>query len=117
MLKILLSLLLAAGPAVTFDKTVHDFGTVTVKDGALACTFTLTNSGDEDIYIQAVVSSCGCTGVQWTKTKIEPGSTGTIEATYSNDEGPYPFDKTLTVYTTAAKKPIVLHLRGTVKKK
>ena len=40
----------------------------------------------------------------------------TVTATYTNDEGPYPFDKSLTVYTSAQKKPIVLHLRGTVVK-
>ena len=39
-----------------------------------------------------------------------------ITATYSNDEGTGTFDKTLTVYTSAQKKPIILHLKGTVTK-
>lgn len=108
---------MSVGPTAVFDKTVHDFGKVTLKDGSLSCTFTVTNGGDEPLLIQAVVSSCGCTGVKWTRTPVKPGETGTIEATYSNDEGPYPFDKTLTVYTSADKKPVVLHLRGIVKKK
>lgn len=43
--------------------------------------------------------------------------TGTISATYSNDEGPYPFDKTLTVYFSDVKKPVVLRLRGVVRAK
>ena len=107
----------AAGPEADFDKTVHDFGKVTVKDGPLSCNFTVTNTGDTPLLIQSVVSSCGCTDVKWTRAEIAPGGTGTIEATYSNDEGPYPFDKSLTVYTSAAKKPVVLHLRGIVKKK
>ena len=121
MLKILISLLVAAaltgGPEVSFDKTVHDFGKVSLRDGMLSCTFTVTNTGDEKMYIQTVMSSCGCTDVKWTRTAIGPGESGTIEATYSNDEGPYPFDKTLTVYTTVTKKPTVLHLRGVVRKK
>ena len=117
MLKILVTLLLAASPLVSFDKTVHDFGTVTLKDGTLSCTFTLANNSEEDICIYAVVSSCGCTGVKWTRTAISPGASGIIEATYSNDEGPYPFDKTLTVYISGEKKPTVLHIRGVVKKK
>lgn len=108
---------IAAGPEVEFDKIVHDFGRVTVGDGALSCSFIVTNTGDSPLLIQSVVSSCGCTDVKWTRTEIAPGGTGTIEATYSNDEGPYPFDKSLTVYTSAARKPVVLHLRGIVKKK
>mgnify|MGYP003315708152 CR=1 FL=1 len=116
---IILAILAAAasGPRAAFDKTVHDFGKVTLKDGALSCTFTVTNEGDDDLLIESVVSSCGCTDVKWTRTAIGPGESGTIEATYSNDEGPYPFDKTLTVYTSDKERPSVLHIRGTVRKK
>lgn len=100
-----------------FDKTVHDFGTITQRDGEQECSFTLTNIGENPLLIEAVVSSCGCTSVEWTRTAIAPGAKGTISAAYSNDEGPYPFDKTLTVYLDGAQKPIVLHLRGEVVKK
>ena len=64
----------------------------------------------------AVVPSCGCTDVVWPREAIAPGKTGVITATYSNDEGAGTFDKTLTVYTSAQKKPIILHLKGTVTK-
>lgn len=112
---ILLALAISAGP-VQFDKTVHDFGTIQPKDGPQTCTFTLTNGSEEDLSIFAVVSSCGCTDVKWTRTAIAPGAKGTVVATYTNEDGPYPFDKTLTVYTSAQKKPIVLHIKGVVKK-
>ena len=105
------------GPQAVLDEVVHDFGKVRVCDGPLSCKFTVSNTGDEPLYIQSVVSSCGCTEVKWTRTGIEPGDSGVIEAVYSNDEGPYPFDKTLVVYTNAGPKPIVLHIRGIVRKK
>lgn len=108
---------MSAGPGAVFESTVHDFGKVTVADGPLSCTFTVTNDGDDTLYIRTVVSSCGCTSVTWTRTGIAPGESGVIEATFSNDEGPYPFDKVLTVYTTADSRPVILHLRGIVKKK
>ena len=41
-----------------------------------------------------------------------PGKTGRISATYSNDEGPYPFDKSITVYMSEPKKPVILKMRG-----
>ena len=93
---------------VRFDKTIHDFGDVTLGQGALNCAFTATNISDKPIVIYNVVSSCGCTGVKWTREPVLPGKSGKISATYSNDEGPYPFDKTLTVYISNVKKPIVL---------
>ena len=48
--------------------------------------------------------------------KRSPGEKGVITATYSNDEGTGTFDKTLTVYTSAQKKPVILHLKGSVTK-
>lgn len=105
------------GGRAEFDKTVHNFGTISIKDGPQQCVFTVTNRGKEDLTILSAVSSCGCTGVHWTRSSIAPGESGTIEATYSNEDGPYPFDKTVTVYLSGFKKPVVLHLRGIVTKK
>ena len=102
---------------VEFDKTVHDFGDVSVTDGPLSCSFTLTNKGAEAISIYEVVSSCGCTDVKWTKGTIGPGESGTISATYKNEDGPVAFDKTLTVYISGVKRPVVLRLRGVVHQK
>ncbi len=111
-----LLLSLALGAPLSFDKTVHDFGQVALNSGPLSCTFTVTNDSGEPLNIFAVVSSCGCTKVSWTRETIQPGEKGEISATYSNDEGPTYFDKTLTVYTSAQKKAIILHMKGVVKK-
>lgn len=117
-MKSLITLLLALslGAPISFDKTVHDFGQVSQNAGPLSCTFTVTNTSEEPLTVFAVVSSCGCTEVRWTRETIQPGGKGEITATYSNDEGPTYFDKTLTVYTSAQKKATVLHLKGVVKK-
>ena len=99
---------------VEWDKTVHDFGDVSVSDGPLSCSFTLTNKGTEAIAIFEVVSSCGCTGVDFPKTKIESGQSAKISATYKNEDGPTAFDKTLTVYISGIRRPVILRLRGVV---
>lgn len=101
---------------VEFDKTIHDFGNVMLQDGELKCTFNVTNISGNPIAILNVVTSCGCTKALWTKAPIAPGKTGIIEGRYSNDEGPYPFDKTLTVYISGIKKPVILRMRGIVHK-
>ena len=105
------------GETVQFDKTVHDFGDISVADGPQTCTFTVKNIGKDPIAIYEVVTSCGCTDAQWTREPILPGKTGAISATYKNEDGPVPFDKTLTVYIAGVSKPVILRLRGIVHEK
>lgn len=103
-----------AGSIVTVDKTVHDFGDIYRGDGPVSCTFTFKNISDKPILLLTAVSSCGCTDAEWTREPIQPGKTGKVSATYKNEDGPYPFDKTLTVYVSDIQKPFVLHIRGSV---
>lgn len=99
---------------VEFNKLVHDFGDIQLNSGKHTYTFTFKNISKEPVLIQTVISSCGCTSPVWTKNPIKPGSSGKIEVTYLNDQGPYPFDKSLTVYITNSNKPIVLRIKGIV---
>ncbi len=117
LLFIFLALQTLIGGTAQFDKTVHDFGTISEKDGAQRCVFTVTNKGDKPLTILSVVPSCGCTGVEWTRGSIAAGEQGTIRVVYKNEDGPYPFDKSVTVYLSDIKKPVILHLRGVVAKK
>ena len=98
--------------AIEIDKTVHNFGDILLDSGPVSCSFTLTNKGSKPAVIYNVTSSCGCTNVNWTKEPLMPGKTGKISVTYSNDEGAYPFDKSLTVYLSDVKKPVILKVRG-----
>lgn len=101
------------GGIVQLDRTVHDFGDILVSDGPVTATFTAKNVGEKALLIYNVVSSCGCTNVEWTRKPIAPGETGTIKATFKNDEkGGYPFDKSLTAYFSGLKRPVILRLKG-----
>ncbi|HOO68841.1 MAG TPA: DUF1573 domain-containing protein [Bacteroidales bacterium] len=102
---------------VVFDKTVHDFGDFRIDDGPKSHTFIMTNNGNKPVVIQTVISSCGCTVPEWTKEPILPGQKGSVTVTFSNDQGPYPFDKMLSVYVTGSSKPYVLRVRGVVHRK
>lgn len=102
---------------VEVDHSVHDFGDVFMSAGPVSCTFKVRNISSAPMTIFSVSPSCGCTDVKWTRDEIPAGGKGEINATYSNDEGAYPFDKTLTCYVSGVKKPIVLHLRGVSREK
>lgn len=102
---------------VEFDSMVHNFGDVLLSDGPLSCTFTMKNISSRPIVIYSVTTSCGCTDVQWTREPLQPGKEARISAKYTNDEGPYPFEKTLTVNVSGINKPILLRLRGSAHEK
>lgn len=102
---------------VNVDKTVHDWGDVTVNDGPLSCVFTVENVSDRPQSITMVTKTCGCTKVSWPLKPLAPGEKGEIKAIFDNDQGPYAFDKTLNVMFEGVKKPLVLHLRGDVHQK
>lgn len=94
-----------------------DFGDLTLADGPQKCSFTFKNISGEPIQIFNVISSCGCTKPEWTRDAVAPGKSGTIDITFSNDQGPFPFDKTLTTYVSNVKRPVLLHVRGVVHEK
>ena len=100
------------GGLVELDRTVYDFGDIQTSQGPVSCSYTVRNISRQSVTILNVISSCGCTDVQWTKESIPAGGKGTISATYKNEDGPYPFDKTLTAYISDIKQPVILHLRG-----
>lgn len=100
------------GDVLEIDKTVHNFGDILLDSGPVSCTFTVKNIGSKPLVIYNALTTCGCTKADWTKEPIMPGKTGKISATYTNDEGPYPFDKSVTVYFSEPKKPVVLKMRG-----
>ena len=105
------------GNNLEIDKNIHDFGDVLIENGPVSCTFTVKNIGQTPAVIYNVVSSCGCTDVKWTREPLRPGDSGKISVTYTNDEGPYAFDKTLTVYFSDVKKPYILKVRGVAHEK
>lgn len=99
---------------VRFNKLVHDFGDISLASGHHKFTFTFENTGKEPVLVQTVISSCGCTTPVWTKKPVMPGEKGSIEVTFLNDQGPYPFDKALTVYITGEMRPVILRIKGVV---
>ena len=82
-------------PEITFDETVHDFGTID-RGTNVEHTFTFTNTGNAPLVITGASSSCGCTVPTWTKEPIAPGETGELLVKY-NGSGRNQVTKTVTV--------------------
>lgn len=101
---------------LTYEKTEHDFGKFSINAGPQHCSFKYKNNTDTPIVINHVLSSCGCTTPEWSKAPIKPGQSGEIKVTFLNDQGPFAFEKSLTVYVSSSVKPTVLRIRGIVTK-
>jgi len=99
-------------PEISFDKVVHDYGTV-VQGSDATCEFKFTNTGKEPLILQKPVSSCGCTVPTWPQEPVLPGKSDVIKVTYST-HNVGPINKTITVNSNAKTARVVLSIKGTV---
>ena len=99
---------------LTFDKTIHDFGTVKEEAGTVTYEFSFTNTGDTPVIISNVSASCGCTTPQWGKEPILPGKKAKITVGYSTIGRPGPFVKSLAVMNNGDPTTISLQIKGDV---
>ena len=73
--------LMAQAPAITFDKTHHDFGRIS-PDRKVAAKYKVSNTGNAYLSITQVRPSCGCTYTMLGKWSLAPGESTEIEAMF-----------------------------------
>lgn len=82
-------------PVITFDATSLDLGEVPKGDQA-KFVYTFRNTGASELVIENAKPSCGCTIAEFTKT-VQPGATGTVNATIDTKRFRGPITKTITI--------------------
>jgi hypothetical protein len=95
----------------TFE-TEFDFGTFPMAEKQ-EHVFRLKNEGDKLLVIHDVVTSCGCTKVEYRKEPVRPNEEFELKVIYEAEESGR-FNKTLTVYCNAKNTPIRLRIKGIV---
>jgi len=102
------------GAVITFEKLIHDFGTIPLKGNA-EFEFKFTNTGNEPLIIQNCASSCTCTVPVCPREKpVRPGEQGSITVKYTTTNVPGAFNRQFTVTTNAKNSPSRLTLRGEI---
>ena len=94
----------------------HDFGVVDpyIK---VEHVFRVLNRGKEEMVIEQVRPSCGCTAAVVSEKVIPPGKEGTIRVEYDPEKGRFgKFHKSVKVFIKGEKEPILLSVSGEVKK-
>jgi len=107
-----------SGAKIEFKSDTVDYGTTSKEDDNGLRVFEFTNTGNADLIITDVKSTCGCTVPSKPKDPIKPGKTGKIEVKYNMHTGP--IRKTITVQSNAVNVPggtVALKLKGEVVEK
>ena len=101
--------------SVIFDRSEHDFGTITESGGIVKCEFTFKNAGEEPLVITKVTTSCGCTASEWSKEPVAAGNEGFIKVTFDPKGRIGDMTKSLVVFTNGNPESIRLKIKGNVK--
>ena len=91
------SVVSSESPIMTFDKNIHDFGTI--NEGETVSTlFKFTNTGKSDLIVVDARGSCGCTVPEYPKNvPIPPGGSGELLVSFNSSGNPNMQQKTVTI--------------------
>jgi len=98
--------LMAQAPAISFDRTHHDFGRIT-PDRKVAAKYRVTNTGNAYLNITQVRPSCGCTYTMLGKWSLAPGEGTEIEAMFDPKGLKGGVRKSIEVVSNDPKSPAV----------
>lgn len=98
---------------VSIDNTTMDFGSFP-KEEKQEQSFVLTNTGKGLLVIQDIVTSCGCTKVEYSKEPVRPNGTLEVKVIYEAEKAEH-FNKTVTVYCNSKNSPVRLLVKGNAK--
>ena len=101
---------------IEFQDPQHDFGMI-YRGDTVYHNFHFTNTGTDNLLIESVITSCGCTASQYTNTPVKPGESGVIIIEYKTAGKIGKQHNTVTVKSTASNGPRELHISAMVVKK
>ena len=99
---------------IKFDTLSHDFGQVP-KDSTVSYEFVFHNIGATPLRLTEVMSSCGCTLVDYPHGSVDPGERASIKAVYDSHNRPAGhFQKSIRVVSNAKTGFLRLSISGDV---
>ena len=98
---------------IQFEKTTIDLGKFGSDKLIQKCRFVFKNTGDADLYIHQVMTSCGCTSKEYPKHAIKPGASDTIYITYDGSrKAPRKFRTSITIHSNAKQEMTKIYIKG-----
>jgi hypothetical protein len=100
--------------ALVFEMSTLDFGVISEVDGCQSRRFCAVNSGNEEVFVKEIVTSCGCTSVNYHQGGIPSGATFCFDVVYDPTNRPGRFERDILVSVSDAEHPIELRIVGRV---
>lgn len=97
-----------------FDTTVFNFGTILAGE-QISTEFKYTNTGDADIIISKIETSCGCTVPEYEKEPVKPGERGSIRVRFDSNGKSGTQYKTIRIFSNSEDDIFELVITGEVK--
>ena len=96
------------GSKITFKETKHDFGKIK-ESVEVTYQFKFRNEGEENLVIQKVQASCGCTGASvGDKKEFKNGEEGEIKVSFNTSRRSGTQSKTVTVQSNDPENPVAV---------
>ena len=100
-------------PEITFNETLHDFGTV-IEGEKVIYNFTFTNTGKTDLILSSVSASCGCTATKYTNDPVAPGDEGIVTVTFDSRNRRGFQNKSVTIIANTQPNKTMLRIKAKV---
>ena len=101
-------------PVIVFDTTVFDFGTI-LQGEQVSTEFKFTNTGEADLVISKIETSCGCTVPEYDKDPVKPGERGSVRVRFDSNGKSGTQYKTIRTFSNCEEPVLELVVTGEVK--
>lgn len=96
-----------------FDTLMHDFGTL-IEGEQVVCYFDYSNSGEGDVIIESVESTCGCTVADWSGEPLTPGGKASIRVMFDTSNRSGEQMKGIIIRSTAQNAEVRLKIKANI---
>ncbi len=106
----------APQPQIEAPAPVYDFGTV-LEGTPVKHDFTIKNTGQADLIIGQVQTSCGCTAAKSDRQRLRPGEQTELPVTFDTRHEKGRASRRIDVYTNDPKTPdLTLEIQGVIRR-
>lgn len=100
--------------ALVFQKSIHDFGHIDEDRGTVTCSFEGVNTSSYPIEVKKIVTTCGCTTVEFNQRPIPAGERFRFKVAFNPLNRPGRIDKQIFVTASDSSSEICLNIIGYV---
>ena len=100
-------------PLMSFVSMSHDFGTI-IEGEMVVCYFDYENSGEREMVIKSVETTCGCTTPDWNREPLKQGEKERLKIIFDAKGRSGAQRKVVTVTSNASNSPLRLTIRANI---